>query len=69
MPGDVEFRSVTLAGLFVFVLFFFFFVVFLFVIRIVLGEVKHGQWQRLAKEIAFIAHPHARNIAVLDLPR
>ncbi|MGY2909420.1 uncharacterized protein HemY [Bradyrhizobium sp. URHC0002] len=70
MPGDVEIRSGDLVlALFVFVLivFFvvFFFVVFLFVIRIVLGEVKHGQWQRLAKEIAFIAHPHARDIAVL----
>ena len=31
-----------------------------------LGELKHGQWQRLAKKIAFIAHPHARNLVVLD---
>jgi len=64
MPGDVEIRSVALVVLALFVLIVFFVVVFLFVI--VLGEVKHGQWQRLAKEIAFIAHPHAHDIAVLD---
>jgi hypothetical protein len=71
MPGDAEIRSGALAGvlvLFLFVLFLVivFFVVFLFVIRIVLGEFKDGQWQRLAKEIAFIAHPHARDFAVVD---
>jgi hypothetical protein len=74
MPGDAEIRSSLLAGalflfLFVFVfvvIVFVFFVVFLFVVRIVLGEFKHGQWQRLAKEIAFIAHPHARDFAVVD---
>jgi hypothetical protein len=72
MPGDVEVRLGGLAlvlALFVFVLFVFvlivFFVVF-FVVRIVLGEVKHLQWQRLSKEIALIDHPHARDIAVLD---
>jgi hypothetical protein len=29
-------------------------------------RVQHGKRQRLAKQIAFIAHPHARDIAVLD---
>jgi heme/copper-type cytochrome/quinol oxidase subunit 2 len=73
MPGDAEIRSSALAGvLFLFlvvivvIVFIVFFVVFLFVIRIGLGEFKHGQWQRLAKEIAFIAHPHARDFAVVD---
>jgi hypothetical protein len=70
MPGDAEIRSSALAGVLFLFLFVFvvivFFVVFLFVIRIGLGEFKHGQWQRLAKEIAFIAHPHARDFAVVD---
>jgi hypothetical protein len=76
MPGDAEIRSSFLAGalvvlfLFVVIVFFFFVVfvvvVFLFLFVIVLGEFKHSQWQRLAKEIAFIAHPHARDFAVVD---
>jgi hypothetical protein len=68
MPGDAEIRSSLLAGvLFLFFLIVFIVVfVFLFVIRIGFGEFKHGQWQRLAKEIAFIAHPYARDFAVVD---
>jgi hypothetical protein len=71
MPGDAEIRSSLLAGvLFLFLVFLFVFIVFFFVVVflfvIVLGEFKHGQWQRLAKEIAFIAHPHARDFAVVD---
>ena len=63
MPGDVKvpLRNLAFLGLFVvFGLFFVivFFVVFIFVIgRIGIGEFKYGKWQRLAKEIAFIAHP------------
>jgi uncharacterized membrane protein len=70
MPGDAEIRSSLLAGalfLFVFVVFVVFVVIVFFVVFLfVLGEFKHGQWQRLAKEIALIAHPHARDFAVVD---
>ena len=31
------------------------------------GEFEDGKRQRLAKQIAFNAHPHTRDVAVLDL--
>jgi len=65
LRGDAETRSGLLAA---FLVVFVFFVVFLFlvfvlivlvVVQIGLGEFEHGQWQRLAKEVAFIAiHTH-----------
>src|SRR4029077_20840066 len=70
MPGDVKVPLRNLAGLGLFVVFgfllviIFFVVVFIFVIGI--DEFKYGKRQRLAKEIAFIAHPHARNVIAVD---
>ena len=72
MPGDVKAPLRNLAGLGLFVVFDLLLVViisfvFIFVIgRIGIGEFKDGKRQRLAKEIAFIAHPHARNSIVVD---
>src|SRR5882724_3460948 len=73
MPGDVKvpLRNLAVLLVFFFVVFGLLVVIVLFVVFPVIvgriGELKYGQRQRLAKEIAFIAHPHARNITLVDL--
>jgi hypothetical protein len=75
MPAAPKLRYATLVAaivLFVvFVLVFLFFVlVFILVfILVVIGidKLENSQRQRLAKQIAFNAHPYARDVVVLDL--
>src|SRR5262245_9386507 len=62
----VVFSVVVIPVVIVIVVFFVVLILVMVVVIVVFDLLENGYRQRLAEQIAFIAHPHAYDIAVLD---